>query len=205
MQKTEFLDRLRAALADLPAEELEKTLGYYAEMIEDRMEDGMDEEAAVAAMGDPEAVAREILLDAPLGTLVRAKIKPKRALSGWEILLLVLGAPLWLPLLATAAALLFTVYALIWSLMATLWALSAAVLLSGVAAAVGSVWVWMQNVSSGLFVLGGALACCGLGIFGLLGMKVLTAFAVRLTVKLLRATKSLFIRRRKEDETGEAI
>lgn len=53
MQKTEFLDRLRAALADLPAEELEKTLGYYAEMIEDRMEDGMDEEAAVAAMGDP--------------------------------------------------------------------------------------------------------------------------------------------------------
>lgn len=55
MQKTEFLDRLRAALADLPAEELEKTLGYYAEMIEDRMEDGMDEEAAVAAMGDPEA------------------------------------------------------------------------------------------------------------------------------------------------------
>ena len=36
-------------------------------------------------------------------------------------------------------------------------------------------------------------------------MKVLTAFAVRLTVKLLRATKSLFIRRRKEDETGEAI
>ena len=73
------------------------------------------------------------------------------------------------------------------------------------AAAVGSVWVWMQNVSSGLFVLGGALACCGLGIFGLLGMKVLTAFAVRLTVKLLRATKSLFIRRRKEDETGEAI
>ena len=57
MQKTEFLDRLRTALADLPAEELEKTLGYYAEMIEDRMEDGMDEEAAVAAMGDPEAVA----------------------------------------------------------------------------------------------------------------------------------------------------
>ena len=116
-----------------------------------------------------------------------------------------LGAPLWLPLLATAAALLFTVYALIWSLMATLWALSAAVLFSGVAAVVGSVWVWMQNVSSGLFVLGGALACCGLGIFGLLGMKVLTAFAVRLTVKLLRATKSLFIRRRKENETGEAI
>ena len=89
--------------------------------------------------------------------------------------------------------------------MATLWALSAAVLFSGVAAAVGSVWVWMQNVSSGLFVLGGALACCGLGIFGLLGMKVLTVFAVRLTVKLLRATKSLFIRRRKEEETGEAI
>lgn len=67
MQKTEFLDRLRAALADLPAEELEKTLGYYAEMIEDPYGGRYGRGGGRRRDGRPEAVAREILLDAPLG------------------------------------------------------------------------------------------------------------------------------------------
>ena len=204
MRKTEFLERLRAALNALPEEEAKKTIAYYAEMIDDRIEDGMSEEEAVAGLGEPEAVAREILLDAPLGKLVKAKMKPQRALRGWEIVLLVLGAPIWLPLLATAVVLLFTVYVVIWSIIITLWAVSAAVLLSGAAAIFGSVWIWMQNTAAGLFVLGGALACCGMGIFGLLGMKALTAFAVRLTVRLMRAIKLFFIRR-KQEGTGESV
>ena len=61
MRKTEFLERLRAALNALPEEEAKKTIAYYAEMIDDRIEDGMSEEEAVAGLGEPEAVAREIL------------------------------------------------------------------------------------------------------------------------------------------------
>lgn len=51
MTRDEFLGRLGELLACLPAEQVEETKAFYAEAIADRMEDGMSEEEAVAAMG----------------------------------------------------------------------------------------------------------------------------------------------------------
>ena len=53
MTRDEFLGRLGELLACLPAEQVEETKAFYAEAIADRMEDGMSEEEAVAAMGAP--------------------------------------------------------------------------------------------------------------------------------------------------------
>ena len=57
MTRDEFLGRLGELLACLPAEQVEETKAFYAEAIADRMEDGMSEEEAVAAMGTPGEVA----------------------------------------------------------------------------------------------------------------------------------------------------
>lgn len=54
MTKQEFLLRIRNGLAALPKEDIEKSVEYYREMIDDRMEDGLSEEEAVAAIGSPE-------------------------------------------------------------------------------------------------------------------------------------------------------
>ena len=48
MNKQEFLSALQNALAGLPKKDRQKTLAFYSEMIDDRMEDGMTEEEAVA-------------------------------------------------------------------------------------------------------------------------------------------------------------
>ena len=48
MSKTEFLTELKKALEGLPEEDIEKSLEYYSEMIDDRIEDGLSEEEAVA-------------------------------------------------------------------------------------------------------------------------------------------------------------
>ena len=48
MNKTEFLDALRHALGKLPSYEVEQSIAFYAEMIDDRIEDGMSEQEAVA-------------------------------------------------------------------------------------------------------------------------------------------------------------
>nr|AHF25199.1 putative secreted protein [uncultured bacterium Contig1578] len=61
MNKSEFLDRLNHCLAALPAQEKARLNDYYAEMIDDRVENGMSEEEAVAALGDPVALAGELL------------------------------------------------------------------------------------------------------------------------------------------------
>ena len=63
MTKSEFLRTLRNGLRSLPDADAERSLTYYIEMIDDRMDDGMTEEEAVAAVGDPAQLAREILRD----------------------------------------------------------------------------------------------------------------------------------------------
>ena len=65
MTRDEFLGRLGELLACLPAEQVEETKAFYAEAIADRMEDGMSEEEAVAAMGTPGEVAEATLDDLP--------------------------------------------------------------------------------------------------------------------------------------------
>ena len=61
MTKQLFLNELSAALHGLPREERYRTLRYYDELIDDRMEDGQSEEDAVASLGEPQQVVREIL------------------------------------------------------------------------------------------------------------------------------------------------
>lgn len=58
MTRDEFLGRLGELLACLPAEQVEEAKAFYAEAIADRMEDGMSEEEAVAAMGAPARLPR---------------------------------------------------------------------------------------------------------------------------------------------------
>ena len=51
MRKEEFLTALRAELTGLSPEGVEKLVEFCSEMIDDRMEDGLTEEEAVAAAG----------------------------------------------------------------------------------------------------------------------------------------------------------
>ena len=48
MTKLEFLTTLAEQLSSLAGEERQKTLDFYNEMIDDRLEEGMSEEQAVA-------------------------------------------------------------------------------------------------------------------------------------------------------------
>ena len=61
MNKKEFLRVLSDALRGMPRAERARSLEYYGEMIQDRMEEGMSEEAAVACLGSADEIARQIL------------------------------------------------------------------------------------------------------------------------------------------------
>ena len=45
MSKQEFLAALEEGLSGLPREDVDERLGFYSEMIDDRMEDGLPEDA----------------------------------------------------------------------------------------------------------------------------------------------------------------
>ena len=118
MTKTEFLDELRSRLSGLPQSDLDERLLYFREMIDDRMEDGLTEEEAVSDIGSVDEIVDHIMEETPLSKLVRENAKRTRALKAWEILLLVLGAPLWLSLILAAIAVCLSLYAALWVLWA---------------------------------------------------------------------------------------
>ena len=123
MTKEAFLLSLRQALAGIPQEDVERTVEYYSEILDDRIEDGMTEEEAVSSIGDISEIAVQIRADIPLPTLMRMH-KPKRKLRTWEIILLILGSPVWLPMLVSLLLILVSVYLVIWSVVLSLFAVA---------------------------------------------------------------------------------
>ena len=194
MSKTEFLYELRRRLAGLPQAEIEERIAFYNEMIDDRVEEGLTEEEAVAEIGPVEEIVNQIMAEIPLTTIVRERVKPKRALRAWEIILLVLGSPIWLSLLIAAFAVGLSLYIVLWSLVVCLWAVV-------VSLAASAVWCLFQvflyqragNPGGALFAGGAALACAGLSILLVFGSLAATKGTARLTKKILLGIKALFV------------
>lgn len=199
MNKAEFLQKLRAALNGLPQSDIEEKVGFYSEMIDDRMEDGLPEEEAVATVGSVEEIVREIVADIPLAKIAKEKIKPKRRMRAWEIVLLILGSPIWLSLLIAAFAVLISVYACIWSAIAVFWsafAVLAAGLLAGLAA---GVWMFVTGMlPAGFLLLGGGLVSGGLAIFAFFGCLAATKGVAILTKKFVLWMKTRLFRKESE-------
>lgn len=63
MTRAQFLNDLYRRLGGLSKEQAEQHLTYYAEMLADRMEEGMSEAEAVASMEDVDTIAQRILQD----------------------------------------------------------------------------------------------------------------------------------------------
>ena len=109
MKREEFTEALKLALRDLPEQEIQSSLAYFNEMIDDRIDEGMTEEEAVADLGRVDEIAAKLLAEnQTLVERVKDKLMPKRRLAIWQIILLILGFPIWGSLLLAAVAILFS-------------------------------------------------------------------------------------------------
>ena len=193
MNKDSFLIKLAAALAGLPEEDVERTLEYYSEMIDDRVEDGLSEAEAVAAVGTIEEIRAQIIKDTPLSKIVKERVKPKRSISGIEITLLVLGFPIWFSLLVAGAAVIFSVWISLWAVLISFYATLAAFFGAAFGGLVASsVLLIFGGKLSGLFLLGCSLASAGMGILWIFVCKYATKGLVWLTGAFV---KSLFLKK----------
>lgn len=194
MNKIEFLTVLRERLQGLPEEDINKSIDFYCEMIDDRVEDGMSEAEAVGALGNIEEIISQILSEVSLPKLVKEKVKPKRALKAWEIVLLVLGAPLWIPLLAAVILTVLAIYLSVWSVIISLYAVDLSIAVSGLACIGVAVALLFdgQFVPAGV-VFGTGLVCMGLAILLLFAFNLVTKGILWVSKKVLLGIKGLFI------------
>lgn len=198
MDKKEFLEKLHKGLSGLPQSEIDERLAFYSEMIDDRIEEGLSEQEAVAAIGSVDAIIAQIVAEVPLAKLAKEKLKPKRRLSAWEIVLLVAGSPIWLSLLIAVFAVVFSVYIVLWSVIVSLWAVFGAV----IACAVGSIlagvgFLFGGHTLSGIAMIGAGMVCGGLSIFIFYGCDGATKGAGLLTKAVAVGIKKCFMK--KED------
>ena len=198
MNKQEFLSALQKALKGLPKAEVEERLNFYGEMIDDRMEEGLSEEAAVAEIGSAEEIAQQILSEIPLGKLVKEKIKGKKR-DTWKTVLIIAGSPVWLSLLIAAFAVVLSLFVSLWAVVICLWSVPVSLMGCAVGLAFGGiVLIATGNLWEGLAALSAAMVCAGLGMFLWYGCVKMTKGAAVLTTKSVLGLKKCFV---KKEET----
>lgn len=177
MNRQEFFETIRAKSHGLSEKEIEERLAFYGEMIDDRMEEGCSEAEAIEKIGAADEGAFPEVVNAPLLQNDKREKTRKRSLKAWEIVLLVLGSPIWLSLLIAAFAvvvslaiaafaIVISVYAVIWSAVISLWAGFVALLACvpcGIVSAIG--YLVNGAGSTSLMMLGVAIFSAGFAFF----------------------------------------
>ena len=194
MNKSEFLEALASGLRGLPREDIDERLDFYSEMIDDRVEEGISEEDAVAAIGSVDGVVSQIVEETPFSKIVKEKSRSKRKLSTWEIVFISVGSPIWLALLITAVAVIIFLYAVLWSLVAVAWSVFGAFAGCSVGGiTLGILYIVWGRITDGIALIGVGLVLAGLAIFAFYGCIKATKGTVWLTKKTFLLIKKSFI------------
>ena len=198
MSKNEFLTELRNRLSGLPEADLEERVSFYAEIIEDKTEDGISEEEAVEGLGPIDEIVGQIMSEIPLTKLVKEKVKQKKTLSPVWIVLLILGAPLWLALLLTFFAVILSVYVTIWSLVLAVYAVELSLGIGAIASIVLSLFVLITGEPlHALFFLGAALILAALTILFFMVCVGMTKGMAFISKKIILGIKYMFVGKEK--------
>ena len=194
MNRLKFILSLQEKLSFLSKEDLEERLSFYNEIIDDRMEEGLSEEEAVAQIGSVEQIVNQVLEETPIKNLVKEKIKPKKQWKSWNIALLVLGSPIWLSLLICAFAVVISLFAALWSVVISLWAVFASVAACAPAGILAGILFFATgHPAAGGFSIASGLVCAGVAMLLFLGCKATTKGAVGLSKQTTLTIKRCFI------------
>ncbi len=232
MNKEEYRLQLATLLYSLPEKEREEAVAFYMEMITDRMDEGMSEEEAIAAVSSPGEAAQEIIAQAdakkqPLisfevsigdddieegesetgeaeGFMSRLKT---RRLSTLEWVALIVTSPLWLSLLLALAAVALALIIVIFALYLSVWVVVACVWVTGVALVAAApvalvIAVWGAQISNIPY----ALEYIGYALFAFGGGMWTLRGALKLTRAFYDWTKrSVSLRFEKDAEQGSVL
>ncbi len=196
MTKTQFILELSDKLSGLPRDDINESIEFYIEMIDERMDEGMSEADAVAAIGSIDAISEQIFSEIPMVKLVKEKIKPKHKLRAWEIILLALGSPIWLSLAAAAFVVIVSLYVVLWAVEICVYAANITLFAGSVAGLVLSVVYFIQgNAGAALFVLGAGILCIGLGLLMLWVCRKSTKLMIVIAKKIFIGIKKMLVRK----------
>jgi uncharacterized membrane protein len=169
---------IKRKLRELPKNEIAAVIEYFDESISERMDRGMSEEEAVAAMGNPEEAVGNIIAEMP--DEVREDVKKESGCGGaMKIFVLICALPFLVSLLAVAVSVAVSLLAVYLAVVISIFAAA----LGCAAGALGCITMIFISDSVGMLLgMGAGCVCAGLAIMFMLCGIALVRAAVTIVV-----------------------
>lgn len=167
MNRVEFIGILSVELSALKRVEREKFITYYEEIIDDYMENGFEEEAVIEKIGNPKAIAKNILSEQDTVD-IKVPLTNSKVIN---MILLILGFPLWGSLVFAGLMVVLSGVIVIWCIPFTAGVSALAFFLAGIYSIVATPFMIAEVLSVGVVQLGVGIA--SLGVSFLLAMATM--------------------------------
>ena len=169
MNKTQFCALLENKLKPyLSPKEMYKTLNFFEEMIDDRIDEGLSEEEAVSQLGDIDIIVDQILDEHNIGkkqTKLVWRFVPRKIPTELGFIITVLLLPVWITIFALGASLFIVILSIIFSIVLTI----IAIFIGGILLILKSPFylIYERNISYFLDTLGFGFVNTGIGLIGI--------------------------------------
>lgn len=193
MNKQEYLSELQKRISALPESEQQKTLDYYSELIDDKVEDtGLNEEEVISKMENPRKVASNVMGDVKISTVIKNSTKAiKDKMKGENVWLVVLLCVFAFPFIVAVLSAVFAVFVAIYAVAISIFLASISIAVGGVAIILSAILNPVDLITSCCW---GGL-CVGLGLWLIYPSYLAMVGVFRLTGKLFRFIKIKVLRR----------
>lgn len=169
MNKAQFCALLGNKLKPyLSPKEMYKTLNFFEEMIDDRIDEGLSEEEAVSQLGDINIIVDQILDEHNIEkkqTKLVWRFIPQKITSELGFIIGVLLFPVWITIFALGASLFIVILSIIFSIVLTI----IAIFIGGILLILKSPFylIYERNISYFLDTLGFGFVNTGIGLIGI--------------------------------------
>ena len=169
MNKTQFCALLGNKLKPyLSPKEMYKTLNFFEEMIDDRIDEGLSEEEAVSQLGDINIIVDQILDEHNIEkkqTKLIWRFIPQKISSELGFIIGVLLFPVWITIFSLGASLFIVILSIIFSIVLTI----IAIFIGGILLILKSPFylIYERNISYFLDTLGFGFVNTGIGLIGI--------------------------------------
>lgn len=169
MNKTQFCALLENKLKPyLSPKEMYKTLNFFEEMIDDRIDEGLSEEEAVSQLGNIDIIVDQILDEHNIGkkqTKLVWRFVPRKIPTELGFIITVLLLPVWITIFALGASLFIVILSIIFSIVLTI----IAIFIGGILLILKSPFylIYERNISYFLDTLGFGFVNTGIGLIGI--------------------------------------
>lgn len=195
MNKKEFLNDLDSKLDFLTEEERNKTINYYSEIIEDRIESGASEEEAVLQMESTEVIAKKLMAENNTQKTTSEKVLDfidklfEKHGYLFVLIIAILSIPLWTPILGGILGLVCTIFLILFGTIAF------GAIGSVVALGIGISFI-TQSLLSAISALGVSMICAGFAVLVTIGTVKLISMMSNFFKKVSKSIKEHSEKRR---------